>query len=58
MIGCGSEEARPVPWPSAQQITLTSRQRRVLTHLVRAASTPQAVAVRARVVLSAADGGQ
>ncbi len=31
-------------------------QRRVLTYLVRAATTPQAVATRARVVLRAADG--
>ena len=45
-----------MPLPSAQQITVTARQRRVLTHLVRAASTPQAVAARARVVLGAADG--
>jgi len=45
-----------VPWPSAQQITVTSRQRGVLAHLTRAASTPQAVATRARVVLGAADG--
>jgi putative transposase len=45
-----------VPVPSAQQITVTPRQRGVLTHLVRAASTAQAVASRARVVLGAADG--
>jgi len=42
--------------PSAQQIIVTARQRRVLLQLVRAASTPQAVAARARVVLGAADG--
>ena len=45
-----------MPLPSARQITVTSRQRRVLTHLARAATTPQAVATRARVVLGAADG--
>jgi Homeodomain-like domain len=56
MVRSGSKEDRTVPLPSAQQITVTARQRCVLTHLVRAASTPQAVAVRARVVLGAADG--
>jgi putative transposase len=35
---------------------VTARQRRVLAHLVRAASTPQAVAARARAVLGAAEG--
>jgi putative transposase len=45
-----------MPLPSAQQVTVTSHQRRVLTHLVRAATTPQAVATRARIVLGAADG--
>ncbi|MGH2350032.1 MAG: helix-turn-helix domain-containing protein [Chloroflexota bacterium] len=45
-----------MPLPSAQQITATARQRRVLTRLMRAATTPQAVAARARVVLGAADG--
>jgi hypothetical protein len=45
-----------VPLPSAQQITVTARQRRVLAHLARAATTPQAVATRARIVLGAADG--
>jgi transposase len=45
-----------MPLPRARQITVTARQRRVLTRLVRAASTPQAAAGRARVVLGAADG--
>jgi putative transposase len=57
VVRYGSEEDPIVPWPSAQQVTVTSRQRRVLLHLVRAATTPQAVATRARVVLGAADGG-
>ena len=45
-----------MPLPSARQITLTAHQRHVLTRLVRAAGTPQAVAARARVILGAADG--
>ena len=56
MVGSWAEEDGIVPWASAQPITLTSRQRRVLTRLVRAASTPQAVATRARVVVGAAAG--
>ncbi len=45
-----------MPWPSACPIVLSDRQRRVLERLVRASTTPQAVAVRARVVCAAADG--
>ena len=56
MIRYWPEEDGTVPLPSAQQITVTARQRGVLLHLVRAASTPQAVAARARVVVGAADG--
>jgi homeodomain-containing protein len=41
---------------AAAVIALTARQRRVLTRLVRAAGTPQAVATRARIVLGAAAG--
>jgi putative transposase len=51
------EEDETVPLPSASQITVTARQHGVLLHLVRAASTAQAVATRARIVLRAADGG-
>jgi hypothetical protein len=42
--------------PSAQRVAVTARQRRLLAHLARAASTPQAVATRARIILGAADG--
>jgi DNA-binding CsgD family transcriptional regulator len=45
-----------MPWPSARKITLTERQRGALEHLVRAGTTPQAVAIRARVVVAAAEG--
>ena len=42
--------------PSAPPVTLSARQRRVLEHLCRAAGTPQALALRARIVLAAAAG--
>ena len=45
-----------MPWPSAQLITLSERQRQVLERLGRASTSPQAVALRARVVCAAADG--
>ena len=45
-----------MPWPSAQRITLRTRQRGVLDRLARASTTPQAVAVRARLVGAAAEG--
>ena len=45
-----------MPWPSAQRITLSTRQRGVLDRLARASTTPQAVAVRARLVGAAAEG--
>jgi putative transposase len=45
-----------MPWPSARTITLTGRQRGVLERLVRASTTPQAVAMRARVLVAAAEG--
>src|SRR5437762_480375 len=51
-----AEEDRPMPMPQAPTIGLTARQRGVLEHLVRASSTAQAIAVRARLVLAAADG--
>jgi len=40
----------------APSVTLSERQRRVLEQVARAASTPQAIATRARTVLAAADG--
>ena len=43
-------------FPTARPITVSTRQRQVLDHLARAASTPQAVALRARIVLATADG--
>jgi putative transposase len=45
-----------MPWLSARAITLTERQRVSLEQLVRASTTAQAVALRGRVVLAAADG--
>jgi putative transposase len=45
-----------MPWPRARTITLTERLRRVVEHLGRASTTPQAVATRARVVGAAAEG--
>lgn len=42
--------------PRAQGITVTVRQRRVLEQVVRASTSPQALVLRARVVLAAAEG--
>jgi putative transposase len=42
--------------PRAQLMTVTARQGRVLDQIVRASSSPQALALRARVVLAAATG--
>ncbi len=56
MVRLGLEEGLTVPVLSAQQVSVTGRQRRVLTQLARAATTPQAVAARARIVLGTADG--
>src|SRR4051812_12529993 len=44
-----------MPVPRAKPICLSDQQRRDLQKLARAASTPQALALRARVVLRAAD---
>ena len=43
--------------PKPQAITLTDEERRGLVALVRRHTTPQQVALRARIVLAAADGG-
>jgi putative transposase len=45
-----------MPLPSAPAVRLSPRQRRVLEQVARAASTPQGIATRARIVLAAADG--
>jgi Homeodomain-like domain len=45
-----------MPLPSAPAIALSARQRRVLEQLRRAAGPPQALALRARIVLAAATG--
>ena len=45
-----------MPWPSARAVVLSDRQRRGLERLVRASTTPQAVATRARVIVAAAEG--
>jgi putative transposase len=42
--------------PQAEAIRVTERQRRVLEQVVRASTSPQGVAMRARVVLAAAGG--
>ena len=42
--------------PRAQEIGVTTRQGRVLDRIVRASTSPQALATRARVVLAAAEG--
>lgn len=42
--------------PRAQGIRVTARQRRVLEQVVRASTSPQALVMRARVVLAAAQG--
>ncbi len=44
-----------MPIPRARPIDLSDRQRQDLLRLARAASTPQALAFRARIVLRAAD---
>jgi putative transposase len=56
MVGWGGEEHDGMPMMRAPSVTLSERPRRVLEQLVRAASTPQAIATRARTVLAAADG--
>ena len=45
-----------MPVEHAPSVTLSARQRRVLEQLARAAGTPQALALRARIVLAAAEG--
>ena len=47
-----------MPRPFASPIQLSSEQRETLTALVRARSTPQALALRCRIVLSAAQPEQ
>src|SRR5436305_1995502 len=42
--------------PRAQGIKVTERQRQVLEQVVRASTSPQALATRARVVLAASEG--
>ena len=44
-----------MPVPRAKPISLSLQQRQNLRRLVRAASTPQSLALRARIVLRAAD---
>lgn len=44
-----------MPIPRAKPISLSAQQRQDLRRLVRAASTPQALARRARIVLRATD---
>lgn len=44
-----------MPIPRAKSIDLSGQQRHDLLRLARAASTPQALALRARIVLRAAD---
>jgi len=45
-----------MPVASAPSIRLSARQQQVLEQVARAASTPQVIATRARIVLAAADG--
>jgi putative transposase len=47
-----------MPGPLAAPISVTPAQRAVLTALVRRATCPQALALRARIVLEAAAGGR
>src|SRR3954453_13843351 len=57
MVGCGrKQEDDPMPVASAPAVKLSPRQRRVLEQVARAASTPQVIATRARIVLAAAGG--
>jgi hypothetical protein len=44
-----------MPSPRANPVSLSAQQRQDLLRLARAASTPQALALRARIVLRAAD---
>ena len=44
-----------MPVPRAKPIALSDQQRQDLQKLVRAASTPQSLALRARIILRAAD---
>ena len=48
----------PMPRPFASPVLLSSEQRETLTALVRARSTPQALALRCRIVLIAAQPEQ
>jgi Homeodomain-like domain len=56
MVRYGREEEESMAVPRAQRITVTVRQGRVLDQVVRASTSPQALATRARVVLAAAEG--
>jgi putative transposase len=56
MVRSGAEEVTGMPIPRATPISVTDRQRRGLERLARAATTPQAIATRARVVLGVAGG--
>ena len=44
-----------MPLPFAAEVSLTDEQREPLERIVRAASTPQSLALRARIVLRAAE---
>ena len=46
----------PMPFPFAETVALTDLQRAQLESLVRAGSTPQALVLRCRLILRAADG--
>src|SRR5262249_26511350 len=48
----------PMPFPFAETVSLTDAQRAQLEGLVRAGSTPQALAFRCRLILRAADKDQ
>lgn len=47
-----------MPLPFAAEVSLNDEQREPLERIVRAASTPQSLAFRARIVLRAADPDQ
>jgi putative transposase len=56
MVLCGDEEEPRMAVLRAQAMTVTARQGRVLEQMVRASTSPQGLALRARVVLAAARG--
>lgn len=51
-----NERSRRMPGPKAVEITLSAEEQAALEQLVRRHSLPQQIALRARIILAAAQG--